>query len=109
MEDLLNNKDSSIIEIIKKFNIFFGPGKFEIVDYWDADLCAIGLRLNRKVVYINSFAYVRENEVKYDYDFEVMDKKNNEKMDVIKSVRGASGQTLIEDVKDFFEMTPRSP
>lgn len=106
---MLNNKDNSIIELIKNLEILFEPGKFEMVDYWDADLCAIGLLQGKKLVYICSFAYASEGIIKYDYDFEIRDKKIHDETEVIKRVRGVSTQALIEDVRDFLELKPRSP
>lgn len=36
-------KDASIQELLVKLTSLVEPGAFEIVDYWDADLFAIGL------------------------------------------------------------------
>lgn len=50
------NKDKSIIQLIAHLENRFGLGKFVINDYWDADLCAIGLSDPQKkfLIYIST-------------------------------------------------------
>ena len=46
------NKDSSIIELLKKLDL--EKRKWAIVDHWDDDLCAIGIttKMNRVAWFI---------------------------------------------------------
>jgi hypothetical protein len=37
-------KDPSIIDVVAKLQAEGPPGELEIVDEWEADLCAVGLR-----------------------------------------------------------------
>lgn len=52
------NKDKSIIQLIHHLENRFGFGKFIINDFWDGDLCAIGLSDPHKkaLIYISTYA-----------------------------------------------------
>lgn len=52
------NKDPSIVKLVADLRSVLGATAFEILDNWDADLCAIGLFASRdlnRVVYVSSF------------------------------------------------------
>lgn len=51
------NKDKSIIHLIDHLENRFGVGTFIINDFWDADLCAIGLSDLHKeaLIYISTY------------------------------------------------------
>jgi hypothetical protein len=50
-------KDGSINYIVKYLQDKWGDENVSIVDYWDADQCAIGLtnKINNKLVYISTY------------------------------------------------------
>jgi len=51
------NKDKNIIQLIDHLENRFGLSKFIINDFWDADLCAIGLSDPQKkvLIYISTY------------------------------------------------------
>ena len=90
-------KDKTIIDVLEKLKLVTDFHLVEIVDYWEGDYCAIGLKRGNKLVYINTF----NPDGKYDYDFEFVDTLNVEKLNVIKEGRGASEELLISEIKEF--------
>ena len=62
-------KDKSILDFINKLRLITNFTLVEIVDYWDADLCAVGIQKGHRLVYINTFNYIDSQIIKYDYDF----------------------------------------
>jgi hypothetical protein len=52
-----STKDPAILQIISYLQQKFGKGSFSIADYWDADLCAVGLVDNsgRYLLYLNTY------------------------------------------------------
>lgn len=51
-------KDETILEVIKKLFDKFGESNFQLTDYWEADLCAVGIKnvTDRKyLIYISTF------------------------------------------------------
>jgi hypothetical protein len=89
-------KDESINRLIEWIVSIFGGDLIEIVDYWEGDFCAIGIRRKgngNKLLYISTFG-----KIDYQYDFEceeilggdnadyvVVDKGENITKDVLKS------------------------
>jgi hypothetical protein len=57
-------KDKTIIELIERLKFKVNFALLEIVDNWEVDLCAIGLKKGNKLVYISTFNYVKNNEMK---------------------------------------------
>ena len=50
-------KDDSILQIVSYLEKQLGKDNFQIADYWDADLCAIGLTdtNSNKLIYISTY------------------------------------------------------
>jgi hypothetical protein len=74
----------------------------EIVDNWEADLCAIELKRNDKMIYISTFNYGDQIPILYDYDLELLDHKQILTYNVIKESRGVTEKELIEEIDLFF-------
>ena len=57
MDRLKLNKDLSILNLLLYLGNRFGVDKFIINDYWDADLCSIGLSDPQKkvIIYISTY------------------------------------------------------
>ena len=55
------NKDERIIFVVNHLQNKFGGSKVLVKDYWDADLCAIGItnREGNCLIYISTFAKER--------------------------------------------------
>jgi len=98
-------KDKTILLLIDKLKLLENFKLVEIVDYWDGDLCAIGIRRKNKLVYISTFNSVNEDVVVYDYDLEFI---NNElkldKIDVVKRGRGISENETLREVQSFLNL-----
>lgn len=103
MEDFRSlKKDIRIENLLIKLKNNLEFNLIEIVDYWDADLCAIGIKKGDKLVYISNYNYVDNKELKFDYDFEIVNKKEVTKLEVIKEFRDKFEIELLNDVKMFF-------
>jgi hypothetical protein len=50
-------KDCTILQLLSHLKQTFGEGSFQIEDYWDADLCAIGLAdvTGSYILYVSTF------------------------------------------------------
>jgi hypothetical protein len=97
-------KDESIIELLERLKLIINFSLLEIVDYWEIDLCAIGLRRGNKLVYISTFNYVENDELRYDFDLERIDENNKENLDVVKEGRNVSEVELVNEIKFFLEI-----
>ncbi|MDR1199319.1 MAG: hypothetical protein LBK94_09995 [Prevotellaceae bacterium] len=94
-------KDKTIIAFIKKIKTDISLNSLETVDYWDADMCAIGLKKDNKLVYISTYNYVNAKIIKYDFDFEIIDNINYETIKIIKNGINISESELISEIKLF--------
>ena len=75
----------------------------EIVDYWEADLCAIGLKRGNKLAYISTYKSLGLEEIRYDYDLELMDAEISSNMEVVKEGRDCEEAELFMDVRRFLD------
>ena len=72
--ELASPKDESIEGFLKKLFGRFGRTNFELTNYWDGDLCAIGLRNSSDkefLIYVSTW-HVQENR----YFVEIEDSKS---------------------------------
>lgn len=90
-------KDTTILELLDRLKSVLDFDLVEIVDYWDADLCAVGLKTGNRLIYINTF---NSNET-YDYDLELLDPHNKESYNVISEGRGVSETVLTSVLKEY--------
>jgi hypothetical protein len=63
-------KDPSILTLLDRLRDDLGSASFDVVDHWDADLCAIGLGLpanHQVLVYVSTFG---SESGRYDYELE---------------------------------------
>lgn len=97
------NKDKSIANLIERLKLIINFNLVQIVDYWDADLCAIGIKKGNKLIYISTYNY-DFNDIKYDYDLEIINKEEEDNINVVKEVRSVSEEKLVKDIKSFFEL-----
>lgn len=96
-------KDKTITDIIKRLRTEISFDLLEVVDYWDADLCAIGLKRDNKMVYISTYNHTEKTEACYDFDLEIIDQTNAEKLNIVLAGRNVSAKELIEAIKQFLE------
>lgn len=108
----MKNKDISINKVVVKLLDYFGQDTFErknlnnkqeFIDFWEADLCAIGLKKQQKVIYISTWAYRfnSQEDMKYYVEFELIDNTSLETLEVVKQLDGISLEYLIQEIKDF--------
>ncbi|OJJ14555.1 hypothetical protein BKI52_42545 [marine bacterium AO1-C] len=93
------NKHRSIINLIAKLEKMLND-HFEICDYWEADLCAIGIKTNNKLVYISTANYINQSNLLYDFDFEINSSENP--AEIVKEGRNCSEEALIKAINSFW-------
>jgi hypothetical protein len=99
-------KHKTITAIINKIQTTFEPGVIQVVDFWEGDLCAIGIKKNDKLIYISTYNYSNNSSTNYDFDLEITPGDNRYK--VVKEVTNASEQELLKALSIFFELPPTS-
>jgi len=95
-------KDETIVTLIEKLRTELGECSFEIVDHWTADLCAIGLKKGKCLVYISTYNYSQSVSAGYDYDLEIIDGEGDEQGKLIHKGRSVSEKELMEEIKRFW-------
>lgn len=98
------NKHKSIIKLIEILNNSIDSNAYEVIDFWEGDLCAIGLKKGSKLVYISTYNYINQKKLRYDFDFELINDEKPIPLDVIKEVRGCDIDELINHLRSFFEV-----
>jgi hypothetical protein len=82
-------KETSIWTVIAHLATIFGGEEFQLVDHWDADLCAIGIgsvQDARRLVYISTYRKP-EGAVAYECDQADVTLLKNEHADLAELVR----------------------
>ena len=97
------NKHKTIEALLDKVSLSVNLDLVEIVDYWEADLCAIGIRRENKLVYISNYNYFNEKQIRFDYDFELIAEANNKGI-VLKEGRNVNDDELINDLKKILDI-----
>jgi len=92
-------KDKTIMALIARLKLSINFALVEIVDYWEPDLCAIGVKRKDKLVYVSTYNYINEKLILYDYDLELV--SDNNQIRVVKESRRVSEDNLIDEIKDF--------
>jgi hypothetical protein len=93
-------KDKTINSFLERHKQEFNLLNIKIVDYWDGDLCAIGLENKEKLIYISTFNYTNFDSIKYEYDLEI--DHSNDNHNVIKSKRNVTEKELMNEINNFF-------
>jgi hypothetical protein len=103
-------KDDSIINIIKRLKLL--GFKFRLFDYWEIDLCAIGVKQDNKLIYISTCSFLHQKVLKYDYDFELNSHKDvntideNNKPKIVGQGRGVLEDVLLNKISEFWKLSP---
>jgi hypothetical protein len=98
------DKDASTVKLVERLRTDLGPDDFDIVDHWDADLCAIGIAMtddHTQLVYISTFAKPHES---YDYELEIAPKSPENQYDVAGQGDCVSYPMLLDIVRDHIRM-----
>lgn len=97
-------KHKTLVAILKKLESKSDFSKVEFVDYWDGDLCAIGFKRGNRLVYLSSWNFADGVTKGYDYDFELINENESDKLNVLKEARDVSEDEVMADIKAFLEI-----
>jgi hypothetical protein len=101
MEDL-RSKVGPIRSLAAKLIEEFGADFFSITDYWDADLCAIGLRHEKTVVYLCCWENGGFSETNPRYYLEIEEDTNEDKSLTLLVVEHTTSENVLGAMRDFF-------
>ena len=106
MEDLQNKKDDTIIRIYKSIEERFGLNYFQHVDFWNADLFAIGLKKGSKLIYISTwdFKSLSIGNMKYYLEFEIVDEISSQTKRTYKTYSGVTQEILLHEINLFLNL-----
>jgi hypothetical protein len=96
-------KDKTILDLLKRLSSVKNFDLLQIVDYWEADLCAIGIKRGEKLIYISTYNYLNKH-LRFDYDLEILDNLDESNFKLIKEARQASEDELVKDIKEFLNV-----
>lgn len=97
-------KDKTIIGFLKRIQSFINLYSLEIVDYWNADICAVGLKKGNKLIYIATFNFNVQIPIKYDYDLEMADDLATDNYKVVKKGRAVTERELLTEIESFLSI-----
>jgi len=87
--------------LLQQLHAQLPQGLCEVVDHWEADLCAIGLKNNERLAYISTYNYAGSDPMKYDLDLELTDA---EKITGVRTGRAISKTELFSELIAFFQI-----
>ena len=91
-------KDITIEKFLKNLKNALDTSQVEVIDLWEADTCAIGIKKENKMIYISTYNYLENEPIRYDFDFEII---NKNKLEVIKERRGVTEKELLDEINIF--------
>jgi hypothetical protein len=97
-------KDKSIFDFIEKLKLQVNFNLIEIVDKWDADLCAVGFKRQDRLVYLSTYKFAVGKSDGYDYDFELYNEQQPENSNLIKEARNIREEECIADIAKFLDV-----
>ncbi|HEY1056812.1 MAG TPA: hypothetical protein VGE24_16820 [Emticicia sp.] len=97
-------KHHTIINLTNRLKVLFDFSTVEFVNYWDADLCTIGLRQNEQLIYINTFNYIEEAIPRFDYVLEKLGEPISEELNIIKECSGIIESELIFELTQILKL-----
>ena len=94
-------KDITIENFLKNLKNTLNTSQVEVIDLWEADTCAIGIKKKNKLIYISTYNYFENEPIRYD--FEIINKNEN-KLEVIKERRGVTEKELLYEINIFLDL-----
>ena len=94
-------KDITIENFLKNLKNTLNTSQVEVIDLWEADTCAIGIKKKNKLIYISTYNYFENDPIRYDFDFEII---NKNKLEVIKERRGVTEKELLDEINIFLDL-----
>jgi hypothetical protein len=96
-------KDETITILLGRLKQEMNFALIEVVDFWETDLCAIGLKVGNKLAYISTYNFIGKKPCRYDYEFELIEDSKVDDIHVLKKGRGVTERELIYELEDFFQ------
>lgn len=97
-------KDKTIFDLLERLKLQTKFEKIEIIDHWDGDLCAIGLKKGIRMVYVNTFNITDDRTDGYDFDLELLNEQQPDELNVLKEGRHVTEEELIAVIKMFLDI-----
>ena len=94
-------KHISITRLLERLKLEIDFDAIDLVDYWEADLCAIGLKKGNRLIYISTFNYLTSKEPGFDVDFEILDGMATENLKAVNTGRNVSEAELINEIRVY--------
>ena len=94
-------KHISIARLLERLKLEIDFDAIDLVDYWEADLCAIGLKKGNRLIYISTFNYLTSKEPGFDVDFEILDGMATENLKAVNTGRNVSEAELINEIRVY--------
>jgi hypothetical protein len=93
-------KDESITDFISRLEMEADCTLVQFVDYWDSDLCAIGIKRENRLVYVSTF----NGKDNYYYELELFDDIEVDKFTVLQQGDGVAENVLISIIKEYLKI-----
>ena len=94
-------KDITIENFLKNLKNTLDTSQVEVIDLWEADTCAIGIKKKNKLICISTYNYFENEPIRYDFDFEII---NENKLEVIKERKGVTEKELLDEINIFLDL-----
>ena len=97
-------KDNIIMSFMTRLKSIIDFNLVEIVDYWDGDLLAIGIKRGCNLVYLAANKSINSRLITYDFDFEIINEDQIDNIKVIKESRNVSERETIDEIREFLNI-----
>jgi len=97
---LENEKDESILDLIDRLGKAADLTGTEIVDHWEADLCAIGIKKENRLVYVSTY---NGKDALY-YELELLNDIEVDKYTVLQRGNDVAENVLISIIKEYLKI-----
>lgn len=93
-------KDESITAFINRLELAADLAQVQFVDYWDGDLCAIGIRRENRLVYVSTY----NGKDNLYYELELLDETDVTNYTVLQRGDGVTEYVLISIIKEYLNI-----
>ncbi|WEK37010.1 MAG: hypothetical protein P0Y53_05795 [Candidatus Pseudobacter hemicellulosilyticus] len=100
----MNTKDESITDLVCRLRKELGSSFPEIIDYWEADLFAIGFKREDRMIYVATFNYRHVHPARYDIDLEILSQEEPDNLQVVREDRNISFEQLLTTLRNFLAL-----
>ena len=91
-------KDNDLLNLLSMINSEINSEDLIIKDFWEMDLCAVGLSniKNKKLVYLSVYNSPKIIEYSLEYDYE--------QLDSMSEIRSCNKEELLQIIKNHLEL-----